>query len=166
MSKNGIDTILVVDAVVSIYSEGLYRSGDFVFLGFFNERLPKALKEISFERKDSRHFKHPKCKHLFIEFQNPPVGIGDDVNILPSKRKVDSVNIKIFSPTDCVRDRLASYIHFQSRETLDQATLVASKHPCDLKKIKKWCETEGGKPQFEEFIKSLNLHIASIMIPQ
>jgi ABC-type transport system substrate-binding protein len=46
LSKNGIDTILVGGAVVAIYTEGLYRSGDLdlVQLNYLNKNLPKAMK--------------------------------------------------------------------------------------------------------------------------
>lgn len=128
LAKRGIATV-VGGAVVAIYSDGAYKSGDldFVFETMFNKRLPEILQEIGFVKKDSRHFKHPDCKHLFIEFQNPPVGIGDDTSIKPVERMVDGVVIKIFSPTDCVRDRLAAYIHFKNREGLERLCLLLGK---------------------------------------
>lgn len=70
LAKNGIDTVLVGGAVVAIYTEGLYRSGD-----------------------------------------------------------LDLVQL----------NRLASYIHFKALECLDQAVLVAQKHPHDRKKLQQWC---------------------------
>lgn len=149
----GIDTILVGGAVVSIYTEGAYRSGDldFVLLGLLNQKLPEVMKSIGFEVREGRHYQHPKCKHLFVEFCSGPPGIGEDHQIKPAVVKVEGQNIKIYSPTDCIRDRLASYIHFKAPECLDQAVMVAKKHPFDLKKVRKWCESEGGKTQFEEF---------------
>ena len=153
LSKNGIQTILVGGAVVSIYSEGAYKSGDldFVLETYLSDKLPKVLKEIGFERKSGRHYKHPHCKHLFVEFQNPPAGIGEDTQIKADKRNVNGVIIKIFSPTDCIRDRLASYIHFKTQDGLDQALLVAQKHPFNLSKVKKWCTSEGGIKEFSDF---------------
>ena len=157
LESRGISTVLVGGAVVSIYSEGAYRSGDldFVLLNYNLDKLPEILKEIGFKRKDSRYFKHPKCKHLFIEFQNPPVGIGDDTKIVPVEIKVRGVKIKIFSPTDCIRDRLASYIYFKAQEGLDQAILVASRHPFNIKKVEKWCKEEGALDIFQKFKKIL-----------
>ncbi|NCN27742.1 hypothetical protein GW915_09220 [bacterium] len=157
LARKGINTVLVGGAVVSIYSDGAYRSGDldFVLESIFNKELPNVLKEIGFEKKDSRHFKHPQCKHLFIEFQNPPVGIGDDTDIKADRVTVDGVSIKIFSPTDCIRDRLASYIHFRAREGLDQAVLVALKQPFNMKKVEQWCLSEGAGEAFQDFKQAL-----------
>ncbi|MBF0313375.1 MAG: hypothetical protein HQK50_11330 [Oligoflexia bacterium] len=68
---------------------------------------------------------------------------------------VDGILIKIFSPTDCIRDRLASYIHFKANDCLDQAIMVAKKHPFNIAKVKTWCEKEGGRSEFENFINRL-----------
>ena len=158
LKRKGIDTILVGGAVVSIYTNGLYQSGDldFVRLDFFTEGLNEAMNEIGFIRK-GRHFIHKDCKHLFVEFPGgPPVGIGKDLNITPHEVEVEGTIIKIYSPTDCVKDRLASFIHFNASECLDQAVLVAQAHPVDLSKIKKWCEKEGGLPHWERFKEKLS----------
>lgn len=152
LTASGIDNILVGGAVVSIYSKGAYESGDldFIVSNTFKDRLPKAMKEIGFN-KESRHYVHPECKHLFIEFPPGPLAIGDDTDVKPSKKSVDGKVIKILSPTDCIKDRLASYIHFKSRETLDQAVLVAKAQPFKISEIKRWCEREGAAEAFEDF---------------
>jgi hypothetical protein len=153
LAKNGIDTILVGGAVVAIYTDGAYRSGDldFVQLSYLKEKLPQVMKTIGFEVHASRHYSHPKCKHLIVDFVSGPPGIGDDLKIIPSKIKVEEVTIKLYSPTDCIRDRLASYIHFKALECLDQAVLVAQKHPYNRSKIKRWCAKEGAPKAFKDF---------------
>ena len=57
--------------------------------------------------------------------------------------------------SDCIRDRLASYIYFKVRECLDQAVLVAKKCPFKKAKVKKWCESEGATEVYKEFISKL-----------
>jgi hypothetical protein len=153
LAKNGIDTILVGGAVVAIYSEGAYRSGDldFVLLTYLNQKLPSLMKDIGFEVKESRHYRHPKCKHLIIDFVSGPPGIGEDLQITPAEMKAAGTTIKIYSPTDCIRDRLASYIHFKALDCLDQAVLVARKHPFSREKIRNWCKGEGAPQAFEDF---------------
>jgi hypothetical protein len=42
-------------------------------------------------------------------------------------------------------------MYFKSRENLDQAVLVAKKHPVNMTKIKKWCEEENHMDVFVEF---------------
>lgn len=64
-------------------------------------------------------------------------------------------SIKILSPTDCVKDRLAGYLYFKTRDNLEQAILAAKKHPIDLAKVKKWCAGEGHPEVFDEFINEL-----------
>lgn len=154
LAKNGIQTILVGGAVVSIYTEGLYRSGDLdlVLDTVMAKDLPKRMAEIGFKVEAGRHYRHPTCSHLFVEFASPPASIGEDSSIIPAERKVDGTVIRLYSPTDCVRDRLASYIHFKARDCLDQAVLVARSHPVDLEKIKRWCRAEGAAAAYEEFV--------------
>ncbi len=147
LSESGIDTVLVGGAVVSYYSQGIYKSGDIdlVFQSYklTEETIKKVMNQIGFKRQTGRHYRHPKCKHLFVEFISPPVGIGNDYHIKPNELKKGKHIIKLLSPTDCIKDRLASYIYFQSIECLDQALLVAKKHPFDLKEIEAWCKKEG-----------------------
>lgn len=63
--------------------------------------------------------------------------------------------VAIYSPTDCIRDRLASYIHFKARDCLDQAILVALNHPFNAKRVKEWCSQEGAPEAYEEFSRIL-----------
>ena len=158
LKQKGIDTVLVGGAVVSIYTSGLYESGDldFILTDMFVKKLPEYMKDIGFARK-GRHFVHPECSHLFIEFPKGPLEIGDDLSIVPEEVTVDGVKIKILSPTDCVKDRLATYIYFKDRVGIDQAVLVAKNHPVNLESIKAWCEKEKFPQVFEEFKSYLTL---------
>jgi hypothetical protein len=152
LAKNHIESVLVGGAVVSVYTGGLYQSGDldFIILSLFKDRLPKVMKEIGFQKK-GRHYVHPDCKHLFVEFPPGPLAIGEDTDLEPNEKRVEGAVIKILSPTDCIKDRLASYIHFKSRDTLEQAVLVAQKQPFKIAAVKKWCEGENALDAFEEF---------------
>ncbi len=158
LKKNGIDTILVGGAVVAIYTKGLYRSGDldFVRASMFTEGLEEAMNEIGFKKFDARRYAHPECKHLLVEFSGgPPLGIGEDYSIKPQEVKIGKTIIKIFSPTDCVKDRLASYIYFKSMEGLNQAVLVAKAQNINLASIKKWCKGENALWAFEDLVERL-----------
>jgi hypothetical protein len=156
LAKNDVDVVLVGGAVVSIYTEGAYVSGDldFVLNDYTRETLNKVLKGLGFNQK-SRHYIHSDCKHLYLEFASFPVSIGDDTSIIPDEVESEGVKIKIYSPTDSVRDRLASFIHFKAKDCLDQAIMIAKKHPVNFKKIESWCKKEGGEATFEEFIRML-----------
>jgi hypothetical protein len=156
LAKNEIDVVLVGGAVVSIYTEGAYISGDldFVHYDFSRKKLDQVLKEMGFIQK-SRHYIHPDCKHLYLEFSTFPVSIGNDTAIIPDEVEHEGVKIKIYSPTDSVRDRLASYMHFKANDCLDQAIMIAKKHPINLEKINKWCETENTIEAYVEFLRRL-----------
>jgi len=56
LESKGLSVVLVGGAVVSIYSEGAYRSGDldFIVTSLFKGKLPKYMKEIGFERGKSK----------------------------------------------------------------------------------------------------------------
>jgi hypothetical protein len=84
-----------------------------------------------------------------------PAGIGDDVKIKPDEVKIEGQTLFIYSPTDCIRDRLASYIHFKARECLDQAALVAQRFPFNKNKVKDWCAAEGAPQAYDDLIKKL-----------
>ena len=157
LAKHGVDTLLVGGAVVAIYTDGAYRSGDLdlVLLNYLNERLPGLMKDLGFSISQSRHYSHPLCKHLIIDFMSGPAGIGEDRKIKPDEVTVGKQIIKLYSPTDCIRDRLASYIHFNARECLDQAVMVAKKYPFDRSKVRKWCKAEGAPEAFGEFESKL-----------
>ncbi|XDD45948.1 hypothetical protein AB3N60_14700 [Leptospira sp. WS39.C2] len=156
LANQGIHSVLVGGAVVAIYSKGAYRSGD---LDLVEPLLSKSseiqtiMESIGF-KKVNRHFVHPKCKHLYIEFVSAPVSIGDDYKIVPDEKEFHGKILKILSPTDCIKDRLASYLHFNARECLDQALLVANSQRFDLQKVKEWClnESSNGKQVFDEFV--------------
>jgi hypothetical protein len=156
LKAHGIDTVLVGGAVVAIYTGGIYRSGDLDLVPETHDRkeIASVLKAIGFV-KSGRHFIHPDCAHLFIEFPPGPVALGDDYQIRPAERIVDGQVIRLLSPTDCVKDRLASYIHWKTRDCPDQAILVARHQAVDLDQIKAWCGIEGGDEAFREIEAAL-----------
>ena len=156
LAKNGIETILVGGAVAAIYSDGIYKSGDldFVLKTYSANFIPKIMESIGFKFSGKRHYIHPQCD-IFVEFMFGPAGIGDDLKIKPDEIKLKGQKLFIYSPTDCIRDRLASYIHFKARECLDQAVLVAQKFPFNQNKVKSWCASEGAPEAYDALMRKL-----------
>ena len=151
LSRYGTDAVLVGGAVVSIYSEGAYKSGDLDFVvRRTGEDLEKAMAEIGFAKKD-RHYQHPACSHLFVEFTSTVLGIGEQHDIKPDEVHEGRFTFRILSPTDCIKDRLAIFIHDKSREGLDQALLVARNQPFNRNEVKRWCKNEKALHVYEEF---------------
>ncbi len=66
LKRKGIDTILVGDAVVSIYSDGIYKSGDLdlVLGSMFIKGLSEAMEEIGFLT-HGRHYVHRRLRTSF-----------------------------------------------------------------------------------------------------
>lgn len=155
----GVSSVLVGGAVVSIYTEGLYQSGDLDMVpdDMHRSLLPQALREIGFLPDKSRYYKHPECPHLFLEFPKGPVELGEEYPVTPDEILVEGRVLKILSPTDCVKDRLASYIHWKSRPCLDQAVMVCKRQldRIDMAAISKWCEGEGSPAAFIDLQRNL-----------
>ena len=151
--------MLVGGAVVAIYTSGLYRSGDLDMVPdhFDRERLSDALAKIGFIATKSRYYKHPECAHLFLEFPRGPVEIGEQYPVVPDEVTVEGRRLRILSPTDSVKDRLAGYIHWKSRSYFDQALLLCRQQMrVNLNDIKEWCMKEGGIEAYHEMVGMLS----------
>lgn len=153
LEKNGIETTLVGGACVSIYTKSKYVSYDldFVTESSIKELIP-ILNELGFKNKGGRLFKNPECNFL-IDFPAPPVTIGDEpickFNLIKTKYGM----IRLLTPTDCVRDRLAAYFFWNDPQALKQAILAARSNKINLAKIRKWAEKEGEIEKFKVFKK-------------
>ena len=155
----GIRSILVGGAVVAIYTEGLYRSGDLDMVpdDFQKSKIPGVMQSIGFMPGKSRHYRHPDCPHLFIEFPPGPVELGEEYPVNPAEIPFEGRILRLLSPTDCVKDRLAAYIHWKRRACYDQAVLVCrrQKDRVDLENVENWCAKEGGSAAFSELMDHL-----------
>ncbi|NJM37194.1 MAG: nucleotidyltransferase family protein [Akkermansiaceae bacterium] len=156
----GIRSVLVGGAVVSIYTKGIYRSGDLDIVpdDFQRPKIAEVLKSIGFFSKKSRHFKHPECDHLVVEFPHGPVEVGEQYPVIPDEIIVNGRTLRLLSPTDCVKDRLAAYIHWNAGDCFDQAVLVCrvQKDRVDLQNVADWCEKEGGANAYVRLAKRLS----------
>ncbi|MBU0714674.1 MAG: hypothetical protein KJ964_04900 [Verrucomicrobia bacterium] len=148
--KNGINVVLSGGSCVSIYSEEKYVSMDldFVNVAFTKrDRIRKVMESLGFHE-EKRYFRHPNTD-LLVEFPPGPLGVGQE----PVKRIIElqtgSGILRIISPTDCVKDRLAWYYHDGDTECLRQAILVANHCAIDLKEIEQWSEVESKSHEFK-----------------
>ncbi len=153
LEKSGISCVLVGGSCVSIYTDERYHSHDLDFVSpYSKDAIHKSLSQIGF-KKDDRYFKHPDSK-FYLEFPGSgPLGIGDEVPVeAEGKFEVAGVVVKLYSPTQCVMDRLAAWYHWKDRGSLIHALWVAEKHPIKIQKIKKWSENEEELEKFNEFL--------------
>ena len=65
------------------------------------------------------------------------------------EHKLPTGILRIISPTDCVKDRLAGYYHWNDLQCLEQASLVAEAIKIDLEEIERWSKVEGKLGEFK-----------------
>ncbi len=155
LKSNGIDAVLVGGACVSIYSANQYQSMDVDFATYAELKpIEKIFNEYGFKRL-GRCFSHDKCLYL-IDFVNPPITVGNEAVRKFDTLKIESGVLQLLSPTDCVKDRLASFFHWNDRQALDQAILVSNSKSSDVENLKNWAIAEGFSDKLNQFLGMLD----------
>jgi len=147
----GIDVVLSGGAVVAIYTSGKYVSHDLDFVNRYAAKrgsIKLAMEQLGF-RETGRHFEHSETE-FFIEFPPGPLSFGEEHTIDITEMETETGLLRIISPTDCVKDRLAWFYHSGDRQCLSQAVMVSKAREINLEEIKIWSEGEG---KLEEFRK-------------
>ncbi len=154
LEKEGIETVLSGGCCVELYSKGRYTSDDIDLIDRFNgghRKIKEVMYKLGFiEYKMKRYFVH-KDTSLFIEFPRGPLGVGDAPVKEVSTRITETGTLKLLTPTDCIKDRLAAYYHWDDKQSLDQAIWVAQENRYNKEAIQKWSENEGMLDKYEHF---------------
>ncbi|MEI8300182.1 MAG: hypothetical protein WCG10_01035 [Chlamydiota bacterium] len=66
---------------------------------------------------------------------NPSITVGWEAVHEFNTLKTTVGVLQLLSPIDCVKDKLASFFHWNDMQALDQAILVASGHTIDIKNL-------------------------------
>jgi len=156
--KNGIPVVLSGGACVSIYTKNKYASYDLDFvleLPISRSKVRAVLAGLGF-REEGRHFRHPRSPYI-VEFLSPPLSVGEEPvrEILEIRRGGKS--LRLLSPTDCVKDRLAAFYHWNDRPSLDQAVMVCRDANVDLREVRRWSLREEMKDKYALFKKQLSM---------
>ncbi len=153
LERHGISCVLVGGACVSIYTDERHASRDLDFISpYSHEVITEALAEIGFTR-EGRYFISSNSD-LYVEFPTGPVAIGNQIPVKPDGSiKVKNTTIVMYSPTQCVMDRLAAWFHWNDRRSMIHALWVCEKHPVNLDKIKRWATKEGEPEKLAQFIQ-------------
>lgn len=152
LGNAGITTTLTGGACVAIWSEGKYVSRDLDFIeeGPVSRRQVKAaMATIGFMEKD-RYFVHPETE-FFVEFPTGPLTVGDERVHRVTTRLTTSGSLRLLSPTDCVKDRLAAFFHWNDTMAFEQALLVAKAQPIDVADLRRWARAEGATDKLAKF---------------
>jgi hypothetical protein len=151
-----IDVVLTGGSCVSLYSDNQYESFDLDFIetsGVQKKRIKAELEKLNFKEKD-KYFIHPDSE-FFVEFPSGPLAVGSepvkDVFII----SYPTGNLRLISPTDCVKDRLSAFYFWKDQQCLDQAVMVAKAEAVDLDEVERWSKVEGMGDKFLEFTAKL-----------
>jgi len=156
LAKNSIETVLTGGACVTIYTAFEYVSFDldFVLLSYTSRRKVKSLLERIGFRQEGRHFKHDDTPFL-LEFLSPPLSIGEEPPVEIVEICKGNKVLKLISATDCVKDRLAGFYHWNDRQSLDQAILVSRSNDIDMAEVERWSIHEGMESEFNKIKREL-----------
>lgn len=155
LKKHGVEAVLTGGACVTIYSQNKYQSLDLDFVSSAVEYNAKnilaAMQELGFKRAAEGFFARKDCPYI-VEFIPPPLAIGSEPVKKTTIVHTRGGSLRLLSPTDCVKDRLAAYYHWNDPQSLEQAVMVAKKHRIDLKEVKRWSKIEGKLDKYKTFL--------------
>lgn len=153
-TEHKMKTVLVGGACVAIYSGNRYLSYDLDFVTYETRgKIKIALLELGFELK-GKYFSRPDCLY-FIEFVTPPVTVGKELIHRFKTLHTPFGQVELLTPTDCIKDRLASFFYWDDRQALEQAVMVYQNQKVDLQVIEQWAKAENHLDKFKEFKKIL-----------
>jgi hypothetical protein len=156
LTKANIIAVLTGGGVVTVYSENEYQSDDLDFISpASSQKLEAAMSQIGFS-KEGRYFIHPNTNY-YVEFPPSPLMIGEQYIDYKecTVQKIGELELHILTPTLCVMDRLAGFYHWNDRQSLDQAVMVAKRHPIDFKRVKSWSTKEKKQKKYQDFLDRL-----------
>lgn len=158
LREKGIDLVLTGGAAVAFYSKNKYvsRDLDLVELGFSSfQKIKREIEKLGFKRA-GKHFVHPDSEFL-VEFVAPPLSVGQEPVAAIDEAKLATGILKVISPTDCVKDRLAAFFYWNDLQSLEQALLVARSNRVQLKEIERWAKAEKMIEKYKIFLKRLKV---------
>ena len=160
LRAKGIDTILSGGACVTMYSQEKYVSMDLdlihtSLLAPKRKLIGAAMGAIGFIE-DGRYFKHADTD-IFVEFPDGPPSVGQEPVKSIVERKESTGVLRMLSPTECVKDRLAGYYHWDDRQCLVQAVLVAQANQIDIEEVARWSKGEGKQALFKQIKHQLHI---------
>jgi hypothetical protein len=150
LRTSGIEVVLSGGAGVTLYSRGKYVSKDLDLVNIYSrdrKTIRFCMMEIGF-REHGRYFKHPDSDFI-IEFPPGPLTVGTEP-VKDVREIVLSTGIlRVISPTDCVKDRLAAFYHWGDNQCLAQAAMVCKEKAVDLQEVARWSKAEGKSAEFD-----------------
>jgi len=156
LNKNDVKCVLSGGACVSIYTHNKYLSYDLDFIENVStprKKLKTLLASLGF-KEENRYFKHPDTE-FYIEFPSGPLSIGSEPVKKINEIKTQTGVLRLLTPTDSVKDRLAAYYFWGDRQALEQAVKVVNDNDIDLKEVRRWSIVENELDKFDKIKKRL-----------
>ena len=150
LRAHGIEAVLSGGGCVSIYTSNRYQSYDLDFIENMptsRQRIKEVLLVIGFFEKD-RIFEHPQS-NFFLDFPAGPLAVGSEPVMETVEMTFPTGKLTLLSPTDCVKDRLAAYYHWDDLQSLEQALLVVEAKEVDIEEIRRWSAVENKSAEFD-----------------
>ncbi|MFZ4506433.1 MAG: hypothetical protein ACOYON_01895 [Fimbriimonas sp.] len=139
----GINAVLSGGGAATFYAPEAYQSGDLDFvLDFWSSHgiNDAPILALGFVKR-AQQYGHPNTIYT-LDIVLGPVAIGNDDKVGCVTVIENGKRLRILSPTDCVRDRLAHFISWKDHSGLRSAVAVAVRHEVDFRAIRSWCESE------------------------
>ncbi len=156
----GLTAVLTGGSAATLYAPASYQSFDADFVLDVEAPLrvvAAALEPLGFHR-SGRIFAHRKS-HYTVDFPRGPLAVGGDYVRETVEIESGGRRLRILSRTDCVRDRLAHYYHWEDFTALNAAVAVAASDPAtvDRRSLIDWTERESPAflEKFAEFERRL-----------
>ena len=154
LRKNGVENVLTGGGCVTIYSENRWISSDLDFVnidGVSIKKITDVLAQIGFEE-ENRYYKN-KDLDITIDIISPPLSVGEESISNIDTLKIKDKELKLLKPIDSLKDRLASYYHWNDQQCLEQAVFIREKYDIDLNEIKRWSRNEGMLEKYALFLQ-------------
>jgi len=161
LEAHGITAVLTGGSAAAVYAPHVCTSYDADFVLEGDEPLTEivgALSSIGFRRDGkSRMFVHPDTKFT-IDFPRGPLAVGGDYVHKIARLTHRDMTLRILSPTDCVRDRLSHFYHWNDYTALNAAVAVAiaNINNVDMDLLRAWSTREENLNKFTDFKVRLN----------
>lgn len=161
LQAHGFSAVLTGGSAAAVYVPHVYTSYDADFILERDEPLAdivNALASIGFKRDGkSRIFMHPGTSFT-IDFPRGPLAVGGEYVHETATLTHGDMTLRILSPTDCVRDRLAHFYHWDDYTALKAAVAVAAANIDNLNMdlVRSWSTREESLEKLTEFERRLS----------
>lgn len=156
LDEIGVTVVLTGGSAATYYAPGAYQSNDidYVVVEFQagnTEQAERRLADLGFRRQRD-HYSHDTSPYP-IEFPPGPLAVGRELLTHWRTERRSRTVLYVLTPTDCCKDRLAAFIHWNDRSGLEQAIAVAQavRDEIEFADLAAWADAEGGSENYTEF---------------